>query len=538
MIDLDPTSLATVKRILAEHVPGYEVRAFGSRATWTAWDYSDLDLVIVGDEPVPQQALGQLREAFEDSTLPICIDILDWHTIPEEWQRNITASHAVLQSPSASPKWHATTLGECVVMNDDTASPKQLPPRIDYLDTGSITNNRIDKIEQLVAGHDKIPTRARRRVREGDIVYSMVRPNQRHHGMLRGVSDELLVSTGFTTMHGLDGIADTRFVYWYLTQNSVVEQLQAIAEHSTSAYPAIRPSELAQLPIRLPPLDVQRRIAQVLGALDDRIELNRRMSRTLEEMAQALFQSWFVNSDPVHAKAEGRPTGLPSDLDALFPDTFQDSELGPIPAGWTVVPIGEAIAVHGGNTPSTSESEYWGDKYNFATPKDLAELNGSVLVATARQITDRGIARIFSGLLPTDTVLMSSRVPIGYLAVTAVPVAIHQGIIAMVCGSDLGSLYALHWMRTNMHQIRARASGTTFAEIGKSAFRQMLITIPDMAVHNTWNSMATNFYGMILEIVRQSKGLVEQRDALLSHLLSRKFRVPRDDTETRDAATC
>ena len=97
----------------------------------------------------------------------------------------------------------------------------------------------------------------------------------------------------------------------------------------------------------------------MLGALDDKIELNRRMSETLEEMARALFRSWFVDFDPVRAKAKGRPSGLPPDLDALFPASFEASELGEIPAGWEVIPAGEAMTVYGGSTPSTKEPTYW-----------------------------------------------------------------------------------------------------------------------------------------------------------------------------------
>ena len=109
---------------------------------------------------------------------------------------------------------------------------------------------------------------------------------------------------------------------------------------------AVHPREVAQFEFPLPPLEEQRAIARVLGALDDRIELNRRMSETLEEMARALFRSWFVDFDPVRAKAEGRPSGLPPDLDALFPASFEASELGEIPAGWEVKALGDVIDVN------------------------------------------------------------------------------------------------------------------------------------------------------------------------------------------------
>ena len=109
---------------------------------------------------------------------------------------------------------------------------------------------------------------------------------------------------------------------------------------------AVHPREVAQFEFRLPPLEEQRAMARVLGALDDKIELNRRMGGTLEEMARALFRSWFVDFDPVRAKAEGRPSGLPPDLDALFPASFEASELGEIPAGWEVKALGDVIDVN------------------------------------------------------------------------------------------------------------------------------------------------------------------------------------------------
>src|SRR5690606_5066429 len=113
-------------------------------------------------------------------------------------------------------------------------------------------------------------------------------------------------------------------------------------------------------PLLLPPLQEQRAIANMLGTLDDKIELNRRMSETLEEMARALFESWFVRFDPVRAKMEGRDPGLPSDLADLFPDRLVESELGEIPEGWQVEPFSEIVDVIGGGTPRTSVPEYWG----------------------------------------------------------------------------------------------------------------------------------------------------------------------------------
>ena len=174
-------------------------------------------------------------------------------------------------------------------------------------------------------------------------MYSTVRPNQRHFGMLNNIPENLLVSTGFAVLRAKDSLADTGFIYWFLAQDHIVDYLHSVAENSTSAYPSIKPSDIQRLTVSLPPLKEQRNIARVLNSLDDKIELNRRMNETLEAMARALFKSWFVDFDPVRAKIEGRDTGLPKHLADLFPDRFVDSEMGEIPAGWKVKMLEELL---------------------------------------------------------------------------------------------------------------------------------------------------------------------------------------------------
>ena len=140
------------------------------------------------------------------------------------------------------------------------------------------------------------------------------------------------------------GNVDASYAAHYLGHAQVRDWIRQHAHGATM--PNLNTAILSELPFVLPPLEEQRAIARVLGALDDKIELNRRMSETLEEMARALFRSWFVDFDPVRAKAEGRPSGLPPDLDALFPASFEASELGEIPAGWEVKALGDVIDVN------------------------------------------------------------------------------------------------------------------------------------------------------------------------------------------------
>lgn len=282
------------------------------------------------------------------------------------------------------------------------------------------------------------------------------------------------------------------------------------------------------LRLNLPPLAEQRAIAAVLGALDDKIELNRRMNATLEAMARALFQSWFVDFDPVRAKLDGRePVGLDPAGAALFPESFEGSAVGQIPNGWSIKPVGEVVDCVGGGTPSTAEPIYWeGGTHHWTTPKDFSSLQAPVLLDTDRKLTDAGIAKISSGLLPAGTLLLSSRAPVGYLAITAMPVAINQGFIALKCNGFASNLFMLNWCQTNIAEIESRATGTTFAEISKQNFRPIPVVLPPIELMAAFTAKVAPLYAQITANLHQSQALANLRDTLLPKLLSGELAIP------------
>ena len=290
---------------------------------------------------------------------------------------------------------------------------------------------------------------------------------------------------------------------------------------------AITKGHIESFEIPLPPRPIQEAIAHILGTLDDKIELNRRMNATLEAMARALFQSWFVDFDPVRAKLDGRkPAGLDAATAALFPAKFQESEVGHIPDGWTIEPVGEIVDCVGGGTPSTAEPKYWeGGKHHWTTPKDFSNLQSPILLETDRKLTDAGIAKISSGLLPAGTLLLSSRAPVGYLAISAIPVAINQGFIAMKCNERASNIFMLNWCHVNMDEIESRATGTTFAEISKQNFRPIRVVLPQKELMAAFTAKVAPFYAQITANLRQSRTLANLRDTLLPKLLSGELRV-------------
>ena len=289
-----------------------------------------------------------------------------------------------------------------------------------------------------------------------------------------------------------------------------------------AVFDSLKCGDIPNFKMPLPPLANQKAIAQILGTLDDKIELNRRMNATLEAMARALFQSWFVDFDPVRAKLDGRqPAGLDADTAAHFPAHFQDFPLGHIPQGWTVEPVGDVVDCVGGGTPSTAEPKFWeGGTHHWTTPKDFSSLQAPILIDTSRKITDAGIAKISSGLLPAGTLLLSSRAPVGYLAIAAMPVAINQGFIAIKCNERASNFFMLIWCQTNMAEIESRATGTTFAEISKQNFRPILAVLPPKELMATFTEKVSPLYAEISANIYQSRTLAILRDALLPRLLS------------------
>ncbi len=321
---------------------------------------------------------------------------------------------------------------------------------------------------------------------------------------------------------------DPRFVSYFL------RDIDFFVYSDKAAVPGLNRNHLHQARVRIPtdPTE-QRAIAHILGTLDDKIELNRRANKTLESMARTLFKAWFVDFEPVRAKMEGRwqrgqsLAGLPAHLYDIFPDRLVESELGEIPEGWRNSTIGEEVTVCGGSTPSTKEPEYWeGGQHCWATPKDLSALYFPVLLDTDRKITDAGLAKISSGLLPVGTVLLSSRAPIGYLAITEIPTAINQGFIAMKCDGALPNVFVLPWCRESMDAIIGNANGSTFQEISKSNFRPLRVVVPSDLVLTSFTRLAGSLYRQLAENEREACYLAQLRDTLLPRLISGELRVP------------
>ena len=351
MIDLNPNHFETVKRVLAGHVPDCEVRAFGSRATWTAKDYSDLDLAVVGENPVVRGTLARLKEAFEESDLPMRVDVVDWHDISESFRGVIERDYVVVQKAAmqtSDGEWEEVTLGELGEVDRGRSrhrprnAPKLYGGPYPFIQTGDIkaSGGRVTTHTQTYSEFGL----AQSRLWPANTMVITIAANIAETAVLTYPACFPDSVVGFVAD---ESNCDVRFIEY--TFRLLRNKLQHENVGTGSVQDNINLQTLDRLRFLIPPLSEQRAIAHVLGTLDDKIELNRRMNQTLEAMARALFKSWFVDFDPVRAKMDGRwlrgesLPGLPADLYDLFPDRLVDSELGKVPEGWEVRALGVLI---------------------------------------------------------------------------------------------------------------------------------------------------------------------------------------------------
>ncbi len=193
-------------------------------------------------------------------------------------------------------EWQTVRLGNIASTNQSTYSSKEDWKFVNYLDTGNIKMNQVDEIQYINTSMDKLPSRAKRKVRFNSIIYSTVRPNQLHYGIIKNQPENFLVSSGFAVIDVDFDKAVPEYIYYVLTQQEITEYLQSIAEQSVSAYPSIKPSDIENLEVPLPDRKTQEKIVSILKSIDEKIVQNNEINNNLEQQAQAIFDNMFPNT--------------------------------------------------------------------------------------------------------------------------------------------------------------------------------------------------------------------------------------------------
>lgn len=322
------------------------------------------------------------------------------------------------------------------------------------------------------------------------------------------------------------------FLRWLLNGPDWWEQVGTFINVG-AIFNSLKCADIPNFKMPLPPRAEQKAIAAILGSLDDKIELNRRMNATLEAIARTLFQSWFVDFDPVRAKLDGRvPVGMDAETAELFPASFQDSKLGQIPVGWKVETIENATSIvidYRGRTPKKMGSDWSPTGIPAVSAKNV---KGGRLVRLdmLNYVSDELYERWMKDKLALGDILMTSEAPLGelyYLALDA-RFCLSQRIFALRANSTMcESTFLYYWLESAACQIDIinRGTGTTVEGIRQSELRRVSVLLPPLPIQNAAAKFLVAWTEQIHRNEEQSRTLANLRDTLLPKLLSGELSV-------------
>ena len=457
-------------------------------------------------------------------------------------------------------EWEDLTIGDLCYVTDGAHS------KVDRVENGVIYLTS----KNIGAGHLKLDSfdfiseesfyklftdtkKAQRRLRVGDVLMGII--GTFGNCYIYKDSDFFGISSSVAIIRPNFKKLLSQYLYYVISSESFKAVVNKYKGGSVQGYTNI--ATLKALPLLMPPLEEQQKIVDLLIPLDKKIELNRQINQTLEQMAKALFKSWFVDFDPVidNALDAGNPIPealaeraarrqvaranddfqpLSDDVRQLFPTEFEESELGWIPKGWQSSDVENELTIKGGSTPSTKNLDFWEDgSIHWTSPKDLSGNSSKIILDTDRKITEAGLEKITSGLLPVNTVLMSSRAPVGYLAMSKIPIAINQGYIAIPETKRLSQEFVIYWLDSIMDEIKGVSGGTTFAEISKKTFKSIKMVVPDKGIVNAFSSICAKYLDKVTLNTEENNSLTSLRNSLLPKLISGELRL--DSVEVEQA---
>ena len=508
-IDITAEQRKTLLALLAKHLPNTAAWVYGSRAKWTSRPQSDLDMVVFAS---PQQngRVNDLREAFEESNLPFRVDLFVWDNTPEQFRKQIEAEHAVLAEKKewiVNSDWATVTLGNFApffygkgLRKDTRNSAGQIPV------FGS--NGHVDWHDEALTDGPTVIIGRKGTV--GAIHYSPV--------PCWPIDTTFFISGGDLEL--------MRFKYYALAA------LGLEAMNTDSAVPGLNRDTAHAQELRVPPLREQCAIARILGTLDDKIELNRRMNETLEAMTRALFRSWFVDFDPVRAKMAGRDPALPPAIAALFPNRMVNSELRDVPEGWQVKALEDELsdlvsgqrprggAVNVGVPSIGAENVIGLGVYNYASEK-------YVPADFFARLRDKG-ADVRNGdvLLYKDGASIGRKTYFG-CGFPHAECAVNEHVFILRLRAPEAQRYLFFWLDQPWMTQRIVALNSNSAQpgINKTGVRGLPLLLPPTGVLAAFDAQAGAATDKIFANCRESRKLAALRDILLPKLMSGELRV-------------
>ena len=526
-----------LEELLQEHLPEVEVWAYGSRITGRSHDGSDLDLVLRGPglKKISIENLTEFEEALRESSIPFLVEARDWARLPERFHREIEKDYVLLcdKAPNVVPRptWTTATIGgisEKVAMGPFGSSIKVstfVPEGIPIISGQHLHGIRVDDSPGFnFISHEHAQRLSNANVQRGDIVFT-------HAGNIGQVAyipeqskfDRYIISQRQFYMRCDRSKALPEFVALYF--KSPEGQHQLLANAAQVGVPSIAQpvTYLRTIEISLPPLPEQRAIARILSALDDKIELNRRMNETLESMARTLYKSWFIDFDPVRAKMEGRDTGLPNDITDLFPDRMVNSELGEIPEEWEVKKLSEMIDLNPKRSLQNGKLAPYLDMANMPTnghvPDVVRErpygsgmrfMNGDTLVARITPCLENGKTAYVDFLKDGETGWGSTE----YIVLKPIPPLPDEFVYYLARSTRFREFAIQNMIGTSGRQ-----------RVPAKALSEFLFALPPGHIAIKFGKIARSILSRVSEAAQESNILVTLRDTLLPRLVSGELRL-------------
>jgi type I restriction enzyme, S subunit len=406
-------------------------------------------------------------------------------------------------------EWKETTAENfCFKVTDGTHdSPKKVLDGKYLITSRHLKGFELDlQNAYLISNEDFTKINERSKVDQWDILFSMIGTVGEVYLERNSEINYTIKNVGLFKFNG-DKLR-AKWFYYFLKSKHSQEYIYANLRGSTQQYLTL--GALRKFPVFYPKNEIEmKKIINILDSLDQKIQLNNQINKNLEEMAQAIFKSWFIDFEP-------------------FQDgEFVESELGLIPKGWEVKQIGNVCTVVGGGTPKTKVAEYWeGGDILWATPSDMTSKNCPVIYNTSRKITQEGLNNSAAKLLPSGSVIMTSRATIGYSAITMKELCTNQGFINVVCNKDISSYYMLFYLKHSKDKIIGLANGSTFLEISRKVFKEIDIVVPPKHILEKFNEIVEPIIQSIYQFEVEIQKLTNLRDTLLPKLMSGEIRVP------------
>ena len=379
-------------------------------------------------------------------------------------------------------EWKLIRLGDISKTNKNSYYPKDNWKFVNYLDTGSLTENKITELQYINTKTDKMPSRARRKVIKNSILYSTVRPNQLHYGIIKEPVDNLLVSTGFTVIDVDTNKAIPEFIYYLLIQNNTTEQLQAIAEQSVSTYPSIKPSDIENLEFKLPNLIIQSKIVSILDTIDSKICQNEKINNNLEQQAQAIFKSWFIDFEP-----------------------FSNRK----PSDWSVSTLGNVSIMGAGGDKPQNVSPRKTDLYEYPIYSNGLSNEGLYGFTDNPKVSE-------------ESVTVSARGTIGFVCLRHIPYVPIVRLVTLIPKTEIISAKYLYlWLK----QLHITGTGTTQQQLTVPDFQKTEILVPSKEIVTLFTATVKPIFEKIWVNQNENEKLSSLRDTLLPKLMSGELDV-------------